>query len=80
MGIITTVNESDDSIMNLYRRPIAPLQDLWEYSAQDKNGFVIKLKNTNYLENGDIIPYVEGKQNKGSWKVTDYIKDKYVLM
>lgn len=77
-GILTSIEGPQagrDQIMNLYRRPIAPLQDLWEYQVQDKNGFVIKL-HAKYLQNGDIIPHVTGKE--GSWKVHDYVQNKYI--
>lgn len=72
-GILTS--SEGNHILNLYRRPIAPLQDLWEYQVQDKNGFMIKLPEK-YLRNGDIIPHVTGKE--GSWKVHDYVQNKYI--
>lgn len=76
-GILTSIGENTkEEILNLYRRPIAPLQDLWEYQVQDKNGFVIKLENIKYIENGDVIPHVIGK--KGPWKVHDFVQNKYI--
>lgn len=77
-GMIQTVDPNDSTIMNLYRRPIAPLQDLFEYSVQDKDGFIIPLKGINYLENGDIIPSIQGKEALGSWKVNIYVNNKWV--
>ena len=77
-GIIQTVDPTDDSIMNLYRKPIAPLQDLFEYSVQDKNGFVVPLKGTTYLEDGDIVKSVPGRESKGPWKADVYINNKWV--
>lgn len=78
-GILTSIStgRGGDSpqILNLYRRAIAPLQDLWEYQVQDKNGFVIKL-HAKYLQDGDIVPHVAGKE--GSWKVHDYVQNKYI--
>lgn len=74
-GILTSMGDKKQ-ILNLYRRPIAPLQDLWEYQVQDKNGFVIKLPEK-YLENGDIIPRVTGHDD-GPWKVHDYVQNKYI--
>jgi hypothetical protein len=65
-----------DNIMNLYRFPIAPLQDLFKYSVQDKNGFIINLENQTYLEDGDIIGHIPGKQ--GSWEVRIMSQNKYV--
>lgn len=76
-GMIQTVNPDNDTIMNLYRRPIAPLQDLWEYTVQDKDGFVVPLK-ARYLENGDIIKSVPGRENLGSWKVNIYNNNKWI--
>ncbi|HMP28097.1 MAG TPA: hypothetical protein PKD85_00770 [Saprospiraceae bacterium] len=74
-GILTSVG--GDQILNLYRRPIAPLQDLWEYQVQDKDGFVIKL-NVKYLEDGDLVPFVVGKNGMGPWKTHIFVQNKYV--
>jgi hypothetical protein len=54
-------------IMNLLRRPLIPSQDMWEYKVQDKHGFEIPLKGTDYISNGDIIHHIFGKE--GEWKV-----------
>jgi len=78
VGLLTTVDPQNDAILNLYRRPIAPLQDLFDYAAQDKNGFIIKLRGTKFLEDGDTVPEVIGKENLGPWKVNSFVKDKYV--
>lgn len=72
IGILTQNSE----ILNLYRRPIAPLQDLFEYTAQDKNGFIIRLRQTKRIENGDSISSIDGKP--GVWTAHIYINDKYV--
>jgi hypothetical protein len=77
-GMIQTEDPKDTTVMNLYRRPIAPLQDLFEYSVQDKNGFIIPLKGVNYLENGDTISSVQGKEALGPWKVNIYVNNKWV--
>lgn len=73
-GILTSLGLKEE-LLNLYRRPIAPLQDLWEYQVQDKNGFVIKLENR-YLENGDIIRHIVGKP--GEWKTHIFVQNKYI--
>lgn len=79
VGLLTTVNPENDDILNLYRRPIAPLQDLFDYAVQDKDGFIIKLRGVRgVLEDGDIVPEVIGKENLGPWKVNNFVKDKYV--
>jgi hypothetical protein len=80
IGTLTTVDITDDTILNLYRRPIAPLQDLFEYRVQDKDGFIIPLKNKSYIEDGDIVDSVEGKEAKGEWKVSIYVDNKYVFL
>lgn len=76
-GMLQTTDEQDNTILNLYRRPIAPLQDLFEYTVQDKNGFIIPLKTT-FLEDGDIVRSVQGKESKGSWRANIYVNNKYV--
>lgn len=75
-GILTSVGIKQE-ILNLFRRPIAPLQDLWEYQVQDKNGFMIKL-NEKYLEDGDVVPHVIGKNGEGPWKVHVFVQNKYI--
>ena len=76
-GILQTVDEDDTTILNVYARPIAPLQDLFRYTVQDKDGFIVPLKQ-NYLENGDIVPEVIGKEALGKWRFRDFVKDKYI--
>lgn len=80
MGIIQTVDPKDNTIMNIYRRPIAPLQDLYEYAVQDKDGFIVPLVGIAYLENGDTIKSVAGRESLGPWKVNIYVSNKYVWM
>ena len=76
--MLSTVDPTNNAILNLYRKPVAPLQDLFDYAVQDKNGFIIKLRRTDFLEDGDIVPEVIGKESLGPWKVTQFIKDKYI--
>ena len=78
IGILTSSN--GDGVMNLFGRPIAPAQDLWEYGAQDKNGFFIKLNDTRYLEDGDLVPHIAGKAGLGPWTVHNYVQSRYVWM
>lgn len=78
IGLLTTVNPSEDTILNLYRRPIAPLQDLFEYTTQDKNGFVIPLEQRSLIENDDIIERVRGYENKGPWRANVFVNNKYI--
>lgn len=76
VGILTSITGNE--IMNLYRRPIAPLQNLFEYNAQDKNGFLILLKNRNYLENNDVVDYIPGKEKNDPWRVHIFNDNKYI--
>ena len=77
IGILTPSNGSS-GILNLYRRPIAPLQNLFEYSVQDKDGFILPLKNVNYLEDGDIVSNVPGYGSVGTWKANIYVNNKWI--
>lgn len=74
LGILTRGAPGKDGILDLFIRPIFPGQDLYEYYVRDKNDFVIKLKETRWLENGDVINHIPGKE--GAWKVnvfTNYV-------
>jgi len=66
-GLLTREGQPESELLNLYRRPIAPLQEVWEYVAQDKNGFMINLAAQRYLNDGDLIHHVIGKG--GPWRV-----------
>lgn len=78
-GLLTTLNPRDDTLLNLFRRPIAPGQDLWEYAVQDKDGFIVPFQNRiTYLEDGDIIDSVLGKENKGRWRANIFSDNRYV--
>lgn len=77
-GILTSQRSDSGTkeLLNLYQRPIAPMQELWEYQVQDKDGFVIKLDTKRYLEDGDIIHHIIGKP--GSWKANIFVQNKYI--
>ena len=83
-GILTATHSHShghsqkNEILNLYRRPIAPMQDLWEYQVQDKDGYVIKLDRVKYLEDGDLIHDIIGKQGLGPWRAHVFVNNKYV--
>jgi hypothetical protein len=74
-GILTSRN--GDILLNLFRRPIAPSQDLWEYQVEDKDGFIIKLENK-YIEDGTIVRDVLGKADMGPWVAHIFVQNKYV--
>lgn len=79
IGVLTS-NMSDDTpnapknLLNLYRRPIAPSQNLWEYQVQDQSNFVLKL-NDREIRDGDIVT-VPGKQ--GTWTAKVYLNNKWI--
>jgi hypothetical protein len=73
-GILTS---DGDRIMSLYRQPIAPLQNIFKYMVQDKDGFMIPLDEP-YLENGDVVNHIPGKS--GLWRVHVYVNNKYILV
>jgi len=77
-GILTPLDSSESLILNLYRRPIAPLQDLWEYNAQDKNGFLIQLRAHRFIEDGDTIQHIDGYEKYGPFKARVYVQNKYI--
>lgn len=72
IGILT----QDKKIMNLFRQPISPNQDLYSYYAQDKNGFIIPLNTSEYLDTGDFVKHITGKG--GPWKVHNYVNKSWV--
>lgn len=77
-GILTSTSGHKNEILNLYRRPIAPAQELWEYQVQDKDGFIIRLDRTKYLQDGDEIHHIIGKHGMGPWKVHMFVQNRYV--
>lgn len=68
----------DHKLLNLWSRPIIPLQDIFQYQAEDKNGFIIPLRDTRYLEDGDVVNNIPGKP--GVWRVDLFQTSKYVWM
>lgn len=58
---------SDQNLLDLYGREIAPGQDLYQYEVRDLNGFSIPLHRTDYIESDDLISDIPGKP--GVWKV-----------
>lgn len=74
---IGIISDDTNTILNLFRRPIAPLQDVFEYSVQNKDGMIIRLDKT-FIENGDIIPRIKGYTTKGPWKADIFVNNKYI--
>lgn len=79
VGVLTTTSDTDDTILNLYRRPIAPMQNLFEWSVQNVDGMVIQIT-LNDPKDGDVLQSVPGMESKGSWNVKLYSKNQYVLV
>ena len=83
VGLLTTQETSGPNvgkgvILNLFRRPIAPMHEVWEYRVEDRDGFFIVLPNQNEIRDGDEIPSVVGKGDLGPWKVSLFVKNKWI--
>ena len=83
VGLLTTTETSGPNvgkgvILNLFRRPIAPMHEVWEYRVEDRDGFFIVLPNQNEIRDGDEIPSVVGKGDLGPWKVSLFVKNKWI--
>lgn len=72
--LISKLNETH--LLHLYERPIAPLQELYQYRVSDKDGFMIPLDHVKLLEEGDVVNDIPGKP--GAWIVKLYQTSKYV--
>jgi hypothetical protein len=71
VGILSLVGTrppgAKNEILNLFARPIAPVDDQYEFRVQDRDGFVINL-DQRYLEDKQVITGITGKP--GEWLVT----------
>lgn len=72
VGTLASVDKTDDTVMTLLRRDIAPERDLYEYKVIDKtNGNDLEIylsTNTTFLRNGDKLT-IPGYENKGLFEV-----------
>lgn len=79
VGLLTTTDSNGKGvILNLFRRPIAPLHEVWEYRVEDRDGFFIELPMQKELRDGDEIPTILGKGDLGPWKVSLFVKNKWI--
>jgi len=80
VGTLASVDKSDDTVMTLFRRDIAPERDLYEYKVLDKtNGNDVEMflsTNTTFLKNGEKIT-IPGYENKGLFEVNLDTRYKY---
>lgn len=80
VGTVSSVDKSEDTVMTLFRRDIAPERDLYEYKVVDKtNGNDIDIylsTNVTLLRNGDKIT-IPGYESKGYFEVTLDTRYKY---
>ncbi len=79
VGITSTVDKDDDTILSLDKRAIDPYREWYEYRVIDKNGIVIPLKAT-LIEDGDILDEIVGKEGKGAFKVHLFDQNKLVYI
>jgi cell division protein FtsI/penicillin-binding protein 2 len=75
VGVLTT----DDKTMNLLARPSTYNEDIWQYRAEDKDGFIIELGESQAYRTNDVIPSIPGKASAGAWTVRIYSRDTYYL-
>jgi hypothetical protein len=72
VGTVSSVDKTDDTVMTLFRRDIAPERDMYEYKVVDKtNGNDIEIYlsiNVTLLRNGDKIT-IPGYESKGYFEV-----------
>jgi len=82
VGMISTVDESDNTIMSLDKRALDPYREWYEYRVIDgKTGIVIPLgTGVTLLEDKDIIKSIPGKEGKGEYKVHLFDQNKYVYV
>ena len=81
VGMVSTVDKDDNTIMSLDKRAIDPYREWYEYRVLDKTGIVIPLgTGVTYLEDGDIIKKIPGKEGKGSFKIHLFDQNKYVYV
>lgn len=73
VGVLT----SDDKTMNLLARPSTYNEDVWQYRAEDRDGFIIDLGEMQALRSGQVIPPIPGKASAGSWTVSIYPRDTF---
>jgi hypothetical protein len=80
VGTLSSVDKSDDTVMTLFRRDIAPERDMYEYKVLDKtNGNDVEMflsTNTTLLRNGEKIT-IPGYENKGIFEVNLDTRYKY---
>lgn len=80
IGILVPTDPTLPGILNLYRQPIAPAQDLYRYTVQTKDGFLIQLDYTGYLDSGDTVGMIPGLPNIPKWTVKNYANTAYTLI
>ncbi len=83
IGRLRSNDENNHKILRLRRRPIAPLQDLYEYDVYDaKNKLHIPLRGVSgYLVDGDVIPASTLKsEGNADWTAEIDKENKYVYV
>lgn len=79
VGIATA--KKGDTILQLWRRPIDPRREWYEYRVIDRDGIVIPLSiNITFLENGDNIGRITGYESRGDFIANIFDEFKYVYV
>lgn len=82
IGMLLPITNPDNLILTLFRRAIAPRQDVFQYIVQDKDGNIIPLNGINYIVNKDIVPAekVVGYENKGDFIAKTFVDNKFIYV
>ena len=79
IGYLVSSDPDEKKLLKLFRRPISPQQDMYEYKIRDsKNKLDILLKNTGYLKDGDNIGIIDG-QGPSTWRAVINTNNKFVI-
>lgn len=81
VGYLKSSDETKTKLLTLYRRPISPQQDMYEYKIFDnENKITIPLRNVNgYLENNDEVGPIAG-QGTQKWIAVIDSENKFVML
>lgn len=83
IGILKPISQEENThlILTLFRKPIAPLNDIFAYSIQDKDGNILPLPNRySYIIDGDVIEAnaVPGYESAGPFTARVFVNNKWV--
>lgn len=81
-GIAYTLDNNDNTIVDIYQINLDPQRELYNYFARTKYNQTLSIElpyYKNYLEDGDIIK-IKGLQGKGDFIFEDFNKYQYIYI